>query len=436
MSRTDRTAASLALLLAACKGDDIEISEVEAVVSDDVATVVIVTWRTDVPTRGHVLFGVEGEGERATADTPEGTEHRAVLVGLPANAAISGEVVSGDSTAPLPPLETGSLPDDIPTTSFEGEPGDDFALTSATVAGSEEIASNWVLLTDPAGRVVWYHRDDRGLSIFRARASVDGAGVVYASVLENGGPSENSELVRVSWDGSTESAVAVPNLAHDFVEREDGVVVSLGYVFRDDIEGNDLVEIRADGSTESLWTTWDCFDPVENAGDDPAHGWTHANALDYDLASGDYLVGLRNLATIARVDTATRTCPWGFGGTGGTVDIEGTRFIHQHGFELAGDRMLVFDNDGGAGNVSRGIEYAFDEDALTATEERVLVADPPLYSFIMGDIHRLDDGGTVLLWSVPQLIDRLDAEGVRVGRLSIEGGAALGFVELIRDPGR
>jgi hypothetical protein len=293
--------------------------------------------------------------------------------------------------------------------------------------------ANLVLLLDPDGNVTWWHQDTRGLSVFRALATHDGQGVVYASAIYNGGPAADSALVRVPWDGSSEEAVPVPNLAHDFVEKPDGTVVAVNYVTQDDILGSGLVQIDRDGATTQLWTTWDCLDPVANPGDDPEHGWTHANALDYVPDEDAYLVGLRNLGTILRVD-ADGTCPWGFGGSGGTVTISGPRFIHEHQFEKTDGGLLVFDNDGAPGNESRALEYAFDEAAGTASLTTTFSHDPPLYSFIMGDVHRLPDDDTLVLFSVPHTVDRFGPDGVVKWSVELGGDALLGFFQPLASP--
>jgi hypothetical protein len=399
-----------------------EFTGISAEVSDAVATVVTVRWETSEAVSSQVRYGLDGATDRATAPTPEGTSHTAVLVGLPADAEITFAVAAGDDESAPQVVTTGPLPDEVPGVTVDGDVEGDFVLLPSTGT------PNWILLLDGAGRVVWYHRDDRGLSVFRARVAADGTGIVYSSVIELGFASPDSEVVRVSWDGSVETATAVPDLAHDFVEEPDGRVVSLAFEVQDGVEGNALVRIAPDGTTETLWTTFDCFDPIENPGDDPLHGWTHANALD--AADDGWIVGLRNLATLARV-TSDGSCPWGFGGAGGTIDLSGTRFIHQHQFEHSDGKMLVFDNDGAPGNASRVIEYDFDEAAGAATEARVFEADPPLYSFILGDVHREADGDTWVVWASPQTVDRYGPDGARVWRSEIAGTGPLGFSEIV-----
>jgi hypothetical protein len=234
----------------------------------------------------------------------------------------------------------------------------------------------------------------------------------------------------------------VPYLAHDFVELDDGSIVSLAYEFREDpvlggVEGNRLVKVLADGTVAGdVWSAWDCYDPNVNESIDLDHGWIHANALDFDEATGRFLVGMRNLTTIASVDVDARTCEWGFGGSGGTVDITASEsFLHQHQFEVTGDRMLVFDNSGAAGFESRVLEYAFDPDAGTASLERVISTGQ--FTFILGDVHRLDDGDTLITWSVPDTVERVAADDTVVWSVTAtDDDLIFGFTEVAVDPGR
>jgi Arylsulfotransferase (ASST) len=294
-------------------------------------------------------------------------------------------------------------------------------------------ATNFAVMFDAEGNTVWYEADQRGLSMFRALATHDGRGVVFSSAIKGGGPAKNSQLVWVPWAGGEPVEVTVPDLAHDFVELADGTIVSLAYHEQDEIEGNSLLEIRGDGTTAELWNTWDCYDPAVDLGDDPEQGWTHANALDR-LDDGTYLVGLRNFGTITSVETDTRTCGWGFGGPNGTVALDGGRFIHQHQFEWTGSEMLVFDNDSLVGNESRAVEYGFDGTQTSASFTREFRADPAEYSFIMGDVHRVDGTDTLVSWAVPRKIDRYDAAGELLWRLEVEGNGPFGFAQLLETP--
>lgn len=422
-------ALAVALLVACSSADEPEAGplDVQVAVAEHMPTVIEVSWRTEAPTRGHVAFGT-GALDRHTLEGPEGTEHSAVLVGLPPDTDVSVQVVADGVSGAEEIVRTGALAG-APSMTVEGA-SDRFA--ALPIVG--EVSSAAVL--DPQGRVVWWHSDPREPSVFRVRVARDGRGVVYSATVLGGNPHEGSAFVRVPWTGGSEEVLEVPWLAHDFVEHDDGTLVSLAYTWQGEVEGNKLVRVHPDGTTEDLWDTWDCFDPALHTSIDPAHGWTHANALDYDAARDVYLVGLRNLQTIVQVDVETRSCDWAFGGSGGTVEIDGPTFLHQHQFTRTEAGLLVFDNDGAPGNESRVLEYAFDEGAATATQVDSFRADPALYSFILGDAHRLPGGDTAVVWSVPATVDRYAPDHTRVWRAAADDPDLIfGFAELLADPG-
>lgn len=399
-----------------------------AVPSTTMPTTLHVSWHSDKPSTARLLYGVDGLLDRATAlETAPSVDHQATLVGLPQNAPVEIAVEVDGQRGPIATFDTGEIPGAPADPLVVGEGNDTFL--ALPILGE---ASNDIVVYDRAGRVSYFVPDDRGLSVFRVRPSVDGTGLWFGSVIVAGGPSPDSTLVHVTWDGVVDREWPAPDLAHDFVETPDGRLVALSYETRDGVLGNALVEVDATGVTP-LWSTWDCFDPVTHPGDDPTHGWTHANALDLDPDTGLYLVGMRNLGTIAAVDLDAGTCPWAFGGTGGTVTISGEPFWHQHQFEWSDGHLAVFDNDGAPGSVSRILDHAFDPDAGTAQVTEALVSDPPRFSFILGDVHRPHPGELLVTWSVPQVIERYDAARAVVWTLDGGGTGQFGFATASQD---
>ena len=435
-SMSTRRGAPLLLWAVACGGDGtdpaaVAPTDVVATVSDAMPTVVTVTWRTADPASGYVRFGSDGSADRQTLATAVGTDHQAMLVALAPESDVVLTVVSeGVESDPIT-VTTGAVPGDPPIPTVEGAGQDRFVVLPML---ADDIAHPTVF--DPQGRVVWYHTDTRDLQVFRSRVSVDGSGIVYASTVRNGLPAEDSKIVRVSWEGTETSVIDVPNLTHDFVELPDGTIVSLAAESRDGVEGNKLIAIAEDGTTTDVWSAWDCFDPVAHPSTDPVRDdWTHANALDYDPVRDAFYVSLRNLGTIAHVDRTTGQCDWAFGGSGGDVDVTGATFVHQHQFHRIDGGLLVFDNDGATGFQSRVVEFSFDDQAKTASLIREIYADPTLYSFILGDVQRLDDGDTHVVWSTAGIVDRYGADGTRRWRMSVPD-LLFGFSQTLADPGR
>jgi len=441
MTRMTRPGAALALaMVVGCGGgsnDARRPSMITAEVSDQIHTVVIVHWKTDVPTTGYVEFGTTSHlGSRTAVETAAAQDHTATLLGLTADTLSYYRVVSAEGGAAVASsgvatIQTGPLPVGMPALTVTGTGYDGFIVVP--VLG----ATTAVTILNAQGQIVWYHKDDRMLDFYRARLSVDGKSLLYNAAQISGEPSAAAEIVRVSLDGSQSNGISVPFLAHDFVEHPDG---TLGAIAFDDrtaadgsrVRGNKLVEIAPDGTQSTVWTSWNCFDPATAPGDDPKQGWTFANALDYDPAAQAYYVGMRNFSSIAKVNRATGMCDWVLGLYGSTFTFAAgaARFLHEHQFDVHGDRILVMDNDGAPGDVSRVLEYQLDFTNMQATQVWSYTADPSVYVFVLGEPIRLPDGGTFINWSTAGQMERLDASGASIWKLNTGAGFAFGFQTL------
>ena len=424
----------IAIALAGCTS--IPAEDVVAEVSETMPTVVTVRWTTAQPTVGFVAFGEQSnELTRGTLESEPTTEHEATLVGLPQDSEIWFQIQGDQRSTPLS-ITTGSLATSFNVTT-EGE-AQDYWQMMPVLTGDDQIAT----LFDPQGRVVWAYQDPYPLGVFRAAVSRDGSGIIYSAVLEEGHAAPGSKVVRVSWEGEELASYDVDYLTHDFVELDDGTIVSLAAEFRgegdDQLEGNKLVAIRPDGTIEDLWSMWDCFDPAVHESIDPNRPgeWSHANALDYNREEDAFILGFRNLASLAHVDRATGTCDWMFGGTASDVAISGPRFRFQHQFDWQRGQLVVFDNQGAADQVSRVLHYAFDDTALTASLVSDVRADPPLFTFVLGDVHLLDNDDLLISWGRRNIVDRMAPDGTRTWRMQLEGDLTLGFSDVFTDPYR
>jgi len=290
-----------------------------------------------------------------------------------------------------------------------------------------------VTILNAQGEIVWYYTDERHLDFYRARLSVDGKSLLYNAAKVSGAPSAASELVRIALDGSDTSSIPVPLLAHDFVEHPDGTLAAIAFEDRDfegsPLRGNKIVEIATDGTQRTVWSAWDCFDPAVIKGDNPEQGWTFANALDYDPVADVYYLGLRNFSSITKIHRQTRACEWvlGLGASTFSFAPGSARFLHQHQFQVRGDRILVMDNDGATGNESRVLEYALDVENHLATQVWSYVANPSVYTFVLGEPQRFDDGSTFINWSAAGQMERLDPAGTSVWKLNTGAAYAFGF---------
>ena len=416
-------------------------SGVVAEVSDQIATVVHVRWTTTVPTTGYVEYGTSAAdlGARTPLEATATSAHAVSLLGLTADTVTFFRVVTAEGNAAgassaVQSIRTGDLPVGLPALTQTGSGSLGVGFIVVPLLGTKRA----VVILNGHGDIVWYHTDERELDSYRARLSVDGVSLVYNAAKISGEPSPDSALVRVALDGSQSTAIPIPLLAHDFVEHPDGTLGALAFEDRDlngtRVRGNKIVEVAPGGAQSTVWTSWNCFDPTKDPGDDPQQGWTFANALDYDPAEQAYYVGLRNFSSIAKVDRATGSCKWVLGLYGATFTIASgsARFLHQHQFQVRGNRILIMDNDGGRGAIdqSRLLEYQLDYDTLQATQTWTYLSNPPVYTFVLGEPIRLDDGGVFVNWSTAGQMERLDATGAQIWKLNTGAGFAFGFQTL------
>jgi hypothetical protein len=407
-------------------------SAVTAEVSPTIVTVVTVRWTTGQPSVGYVEYGPTRDlGLRTPVEAAATVNHAATLLGLTAETPCYYRAVTFDEAMPvtgeIASVTTGSLPLGLPSLTQTGGGQDSFILVPILGANVS------VTIINGKGQIVWYHTDDRQLDFYRARLSVDGKSLLYNAAKVSGTPTEDSELVRVALDGSETSSIPIPYLVHDFVEHADGTIAAIALDLRDDngteLRGNKIVEVAKDGTQRTVWTTWDCFDPVTIQGDDIAQGWGFANALDYHADEDAYYVSLRNFSSIVRINRQTRACEWvlGLGAPTFTFAPGSARFLHEHQFQVRGNHILVMDNDGAGGHTSRVLEYELDVATKVATQVWSYTASPAVYTFVLGEPLRFDDGSTFINWSAAGQMERLNPAGTSIWKLNTGAGYVFGF---------
>lgn len=409
---------------------------VSARVSEDIVTVVLVSWETASPTRGYVEYGRDEAFTLATPpEAKAATQHQVALLGLKADTEYSYRVVNeaDESTSEALTIRTGKLPNSLPPIELEGEPHDQYVVVP--ILGIDPT----LVIIDPDGDIVWYHKDERELDFFRARLSNDKKTLIYNAGRPSGAASD-SGLVKVALDGSGSTSIPIPSLAHDFVELPDGTLSAIATEVRPfegddpqlsaiDVLGNRIVEVDTDGEMTTVWTTWDCFDPAEVPGEDIEIAWSLANALDYDAEDDAYYLGMRNFSSIAKIDRQSGECEWVLGTHGSTFEFAdgSARFLHQHQFQLDGDRIVLMDNDGSIGTESRVLEYELDFENQIATEVWSYTAEPPVYTFVLGETTRLSDGRILVNWSAAGQMDLVTDEGEATWKINTTIGHIFGF---------
>lgn len=446
--------AAMLLSLCACtdpeEGDDdddddvvMDGFEVEAVVSELVATVVTVRFTGDVDPvdEAYVEFGASADyGFRAPAALNADDQYEAMLVGIPASTEMhyrvgmvsGGEAVEGEDRT----ITNGPLPSDMHGLSVQVF--DEQRVHEGFVVTSMVTDPSWVVILDTAGNVVWWYHEDRveqsGRSISRVRLSRDREAIVFLSMDGLGTETEDigKHLTRIRLDGSELVDIDTPDTHNDFVELPEGGYAILQEDMRtvegDDVFGDHLVEIAPDGTETEIWSVWDHieYDPEETE-----YGmWSHANAVDYDEDEGIYYVGSRNLSTIFKIDRATGDVEWTFGDLHGDFDmvVPSDHYnLYQHQFQILDDGILIFDNRFDPVEGSRAVQFELDTDTMEARQAWEYIAAPPLFCVGLGDVTRFDNGDTMVIWSSGGQLDQVGPDGELLYQLNLDLGAAMGY---------
>jgi hypothetical protein len=277
----------------------------------------------------------------------------------------------------------------------------------------QTIGLDWIHLVDPVGRTRWWHGYNPFMNVsIEARYHGDDI------VVWGGGYNDSGRPRRVHlFDGEVyDSASSLEDywltvFHHDGKQLADGRILTLEADATEDgprsFEGFDLR--LHDPATGSLSWNWRSQQAVDNGQLDPgaAQGdvW-HANWADVAIEDGkDKLyVSLCFTYEIVKIDPLSGEVEWVFGPGGdfALLDAGGNPLSDdsfpecQHGLEVEGDRLLVYDN-GRTRLQSRAVEYELDTTTMTATELWSWWGDSaPWFYPNVGDIDYLPNGRVLI----------------------------------------
>jgi len=165
-----------------------------------------------------------------------------------------------------------------------------------------------------------------------------------------------------------------------------------------------IQELDVDKNVVFQWRSWDHFqitDPIYINLLDSVIDYVHGNAIDRDF-DGNILISSRHLDEITKINRTTGDVIWRLGGRNNqfTFINDSDRFSYQHGIRrLQNGNIILYDN----GNnhtppYSRAIEYALDEQNMTATLVWQYRNNPDIFGPAMGFAQRLSNGNTFISW--------------------------------------
>lgn len=169
-----------------------------------------------------------------------------------------------------------------------------------------------------------------------------------------------------------------------------------------------IQELDAEGNVVVQWRALDHL-PITDSYEDltaPAIRYCHNNSLWID-DDGNWIVSMRHMSQVIKVDRLTGKVMWIFGGKSNQFTITGDRaenaptfFSYQHDARrLPNGNISLFDNGTQhTPQYSRGVEYQLDEVNKTARMVWEYRPQPDIYVSIQGGLQSLENGHRLLGW--------------------------------------
>lgn len=352
-----------------------------------------VEWTTPVPAT--TVMEVRCGDERVGLFTPPGLrlDHRVFVMGLVPEATCvfrlrstdeSGQVAGQDETVQVAPLP--ALVDLDVRVTFEDaselQPGWTLLHLNNTVSLPV------LLYLDAQGRVRWYRLLEQIGNDTEVTRQPEG-------ILVGGAGGGQPHFI--GWDGAELWGLDGTTANHDIRRYPDAHSVTF-ITFRESCGGFDNIGTVATrdmrtGERTYEWSVCDAITPPLYFED-----WAHLNTFEPIAEEGAFLTSARNQNQVYKVDMATGEVLWRLGEGGDFAMPEQALFQWQHSPELQPDgHIVLFDNgEPGRRESSRAIELALDETAMTAELVWEFVPSDGLWTPTYGDADRLANGNTLV----------------------------------------
>ncbi len=370
--------------------------EVNAELSEQIATVGIVTFTTDLGAvdGGYVEFGPDEQyGQRAPLNV-DATDYRTLMLGMRQSTEYHYRVVatSGGSvcTSGDAVFTTGSAPEGVPTPMV--------TVTSASdVTPGYVVTSNqrYIVIYDHTGELVWWYQTPI-MMVTSARMAWDGQ-AIFARDGNPGGTGAGS-VVRVTMDGLSQESVSVPLGHHDSSPSPDNGML---FLTGGGTDGCGMVrKLSAAGELTDVYDVRQAFAGAAMSGNDPCH----CNSIHYNSADQSITFSCLNQNAYVKISEGGDLI-WVLGGDDGQSTFSGdVTWSRQHGHHMIDPTHIVFFNNNGSGmggggmggGSSLAVEIELDLDAMTAT--RIWEYDGNDSSQTLGDVQRLPTGNTFVTY--------------------------------------
>lgn len=410
-----------------------------------------VRWATEDATRGRVAWLAEAAAEWAVSEWEDAStsDHATSMIGIEPGQRIlahpewetaGGTVVAGADFV----IDVPALPPEMPVLSLNVDDGarDGFLLTHFLTLDHDSVA-----VLDRDGVPVWYTLPTTPGRILGADLSADGESVWFiehAVTLAD----TTGYVYDVAVDGSRVSITPLDAAHSDVAELPEGGFGWLKKVYGDYAGGvllwDEIWEHEEGGGDRLVFSLRDWFEPemfcacvydrifFDQPEDVQWYDWTHANSLRLSDDGSAWYMMVRYFDAIMKIDRATGELLWVMGGPYNEFEFDGTVFNHAHMSQIHDGWVLVFDNGTHRQpNVSRVVEYTFDEDVRTARLEWEYLEPSGAYIEFLGDAQRQTDGDTVVSWSTRGIVQEVDADRKVRWEVGTSAGTLTGRVDVV-----
>lgn len=361
----------------------------------------------DKPGRVEVFYTPVAGGQvlRISADSVA-TSHNVLMPRLRASTAYKfaartyAESLKSDSIF-RGTFATTELPSELAGLNYAMEGTATFPIVMVPFRSSIGKFLGQVAFETTGGAIVWYMRSGGGALV--AAPVPSSHDMVY---IEGGFPGEASRIVRTGPDariGKSLDPTAGPfgQLHHDIVAIDNERVLFLAFdtkTIRDTaVTGEAIWEWNS--RTNAVTKKWSSFDHMNwdtdrIPGTNPA-SWLHANSIILG-PRGNIILSFRTQSQVISIAPNFQSIEWRMGGPNATIKMApDDAFKGQHSAkEVAPNRILVFDNQGGgiANDRSRIMEYEIVNDSARVVFQ--YEPDPPISALLRGGVYRLANGNT------------------------------------------
>jgi hypothetical protein len=400
--------------------------------STTIGNVGIVTWSTTLANvdDAYIEFGVDTNyGMTAPADLGA-TDYRTVLLGMkPVHVpyhfritAKSGstsctgtdQVFSGN-TAPGP----SSLKRPTITTNDRSALYGGFLVLEGYRLNSN--GGDYAFILDADGDMVWWYQPSGYGSLSVAKMTYDGKSMWIANVNV---PQAATHVGKVNMDGSgfTDFSAQFQDFHHDLAVLPDESVAFIAY----GSNGCDDIKLRKpDGSVSSIVNSGRAFGNATSCS---------CNAIQYDPSDKTVIVSVDSHSAYFKTDLQGNISWVLNGGTYNSFDKSGgggTGWTGNHNLHVIGkDHLIIFNNGVSAsGSIPTGgnaivRELVLNTTAMTSTE--TWTYDAGISNAVMGDVQRLENGNTVIVYSTAGTIHEVNSSKTLLQSLVWSGVSSAG----------